>query len=55
MAYRVGLDVGTASIALAAVELDKNREPVSIIYHANRIFAEPLDPGKKKGATGEPK
>lgn len=55
MAYRVGLDVGTSSIALAAVALDDNSEPVSIIYHADRIFPEPLDPGKKKGATGEPK
>lgn len=55
MAYRVGLDVGTSSVALAAVELDSNSKPVSIIYHADRIFAEPLEPGKKKGAPGEPK
>lgn len=55
MAYRVGLDLGTSSAALAAVGLDSNGDPVSVIYHADRIFAEPLDPGKKKGATGEPK
>lgn len=54
MAYRVGLDLGTSSVALAAAELNSNSEPVSVVYHANRIFAEPLDPGKK-GATGEPK
>lgn len=54
MAYRVGLDLGTSSVALAAVELDSNGEPASVIYHADRIFAEPLDPGKK-GGVGEPK
>ncbi len=54
MSYRVGLDLGTSSAALAAVALDGNGEPVSVIYHADRIFAEPLDPGKK-GGVGEPK
>jgi CRISPR-associated endonuclease Csn1 len=54
MAYRLGLDVGTASIALVAVSLDEQGQPEKIIYHSDRIFEEPLDPGKK-GAVGEPK
>jgi len=54
MAYRLGLDVGTASIALVAVRLDEEGQPAEIIYHADRIFEEPLDPGKK-GGVGEPK
>ena len=54
MAYRLGLDVGTASIALVAVSLDEQGQPEKITYHSDRIFEEPLDPGKK-GAVGEPK
>lgn len=54
MAYRLGLDVGTASIALVAARLDEEGQPAEIIYHADRIFEEPLDPGKK-GGVGEPK
>ncbi len=54
MAYRLGLDVGTASIALVAVSLDEQGQPEKIIYHSDRIFEEPLDPGKK-GGVGEPK
>ena len=47
MAYRLGLDVGTASLALVAVSLDAQGQPEKIIYHSGRIFEEPLDPGKK--------
>ena len=54
MAYRLGLDVGTASLALVAVSLDAQGQPEKIIYHSGRIFEEPLDPGKK-GSVGEPK
>ncbi len=54
MTYRLGLDVGTASIALVAVSLDERGQPAKIIYHSDRIFEEPLDPGKK-GGVGEPK
>ena len=54
MAYRLGLDVGTASIALVAVSLDEQGQPDKVIYHSDRIFEEPLDPGKK-GVVGEPK
>lgn len=54
MAYRLGLDLGTSSIGLVAVRLDGDGQPSEIIYHACRIFAEPLDPSKK-GGVGEPK
>lgn len=54
MTYRLGLDVGTASIALIAVRLDAKGNPAEIIYHSDRIFEEPLDPGKK-GGVGEAK
>lgn len=54
MAYRLALDLGTSSIGLVAVRLDGNVQPTEIIYHACRIFAEPLDPSKK-GGVGEPK
>lgn len=54
MAYRLALDLGTSSIGLVAVRLDGDRQPAEIIYHACRIFAEPLDPSKK-GGVGEPK
>lgn len=54
MAYRLALDVGTSSIGLVAVRLDVDRQPAEGVYHACRIFAEPLDPSKK-GGVGEPK
>lgn len=54
MAYRLALDVGTSSIGLAAVRLDVDRKPEEVVYHVDRIFAEPLDPSKK-GGVGEPK
>lgn len=56
MKYRLGLDVGTASVGLVALELDeKNRRPVKAVYQSVRIFAEPLQPAKKGGGVGEPK
>ncbi len=54
MAYRLALDLGTSSIGLVAVRLDGDGQPVEVIYHSCRIFAEPLDPSKK-GGVGEPK
>lgn len=54
MSYRLALDLGTSSIGLVAVNLDKDRQPTEVRYHACRIFAEPLDPSKK-GGVGEPK
>lgn len=41
--YRLGLDVGTASVGAAAVSLDKDGQPVALIWHHVRIFSEPLE------------
>lgn len=54
MQYRLALDVGTASIGLAAYELNEEGEPVDIRYHTVRIFEEPLQPARKQ-AVGLPK
>ncbi len=44
--YRLGLDVGTASVGAAAVELNDANEPVNLAWHLVRIFNEPLEPGQ---------
>ncbi len=41
--YRLGLDVGTASVGAAAVSLDENGQPLDLIWHHVRIFNEPLE------------
>jgi len=51
--YRLGLDVGTASLGLVAYELDDQGRPVSIPYHSVRIFSEPLLPPAKGAGIGE--
>lgn len=43
MRYRVGLDVGTASLGLAAFSLDDNNNPIDLIWKHVRIFDEPLE------------
>ena len=43
MRYRVGLDVGTASLGLAAVSLDESNNPIDLIWKHVRIFDEPLE------------
>lgn len=43
MRYRVGLDVGTASLGVAAFSLNENNEPQALIWRAIRIFDEPLE------------
>ncbi|MDP3211937.1 type II CRISPR RNA-guided endonuclease Cas9 [Methylotenera sp.] len=43
MRYRVGLDVGTASLGVAAVSLDENNQPTDLIWKHVRIFDEPLE------------
>lgn len=50
MRYRLGLDVGTASLAVAAVSLDSDNQPQDLVWRAIRIFSEPLenDQGKLK-------
>jgi CRISPR-associated endonuclease Csn1 len=44
--YRLGLDVGTASVGAAAVELNDANEPVNLAWHLVRIFDEPLEKGQ---------
>ena len=51
--YRLGIDIGTASVACAAFAL-KDGAPTEIIHCACRIFEEPLQPAKG-GGMGEPK
>jgi len=46
MKYRLGLDVGTASVGVAAVSLDKGGQPDALIWHHVRIFNEPLENGQ---------
>ncbi len=58
MRYRLGIDLGTASIGLLALELDGNGDPKGALWHAVRIFPEPLESGKaglkpKKAARRE--
>lgn len=50
MRYRLGLDVGTASLGLAAVSLGADKQPQELVWRAIRIFSEPLenDQGKLK-------
>ena len=43
MKYRVGLDVGTASLGVAAVSLDANNNPMDLVWKHVRIFDEPLE------------
>jgi len=50
MRYRLGLDVGTASLAAAALSLDTENQPQDLVWRTIRIFSEPLenDQGKLK-------
>ena len=43
--YRIGLDVGTASVGVAAVSLSASNEPLDLIWHHVRVFDEPLEKG----------
>ncbi|HEY8354649.1 MAG TPA: HNH endonuclease domain-containing protein [Methylophilaceae bacterium] len=43
MRYRVGLDVGTASLGVAAFSLDEKNNPTDLIWKHVRIFSEPLE------------
>lgn len=45
MEYRLGLDVGTASLGVAAVELSPTGQPLKLVGHAVHIFNEPLENG----------
>lgn len=54
MKYRLGLDVGTASCGLVALELNAEGEPVKPAYNSLDIWSEPLQPAKS-GGVGQPK
>ncbi|MDO9205517.1 type II CRISPR RNA-guided endonuclease Cas9 [Methylotenera sp.] len=43
MRYRVGLDVGTASLGVAAFSLDESNNPLDLVWKHVRIFDEPLE------------
>jgi CRISPR-associated endonuclease Csn1 len=43
MRYRVGIDVGTASLGVAALSLDERGDPLDLVWSAVRIFNEPLE------------
>jgi len=47
--YRIGLDVGTASVGLVAVSLDEANAPKEVVYADLRIFSEPTLPAKGTG------
>ena len=51
--YRLGIDLGTSSIALGTVFLDETGEPLEIGGHV-LIFEEPLEPAKS-GGVGAPR
>jgi CRISPR-associated endonuclease Csn1 len=48
MRWRLGLDVGTASVGAVAIELDADGNEVGVPWHLVRIFQEP----NEKGQTG---
>lgn len=54
MAYRLALDVGTASLGLIALSLSEQMRPNDVVYSSLHIFSEPLLPAKA-GGVGEPK
>ena len=54
MAYRLALDVGTASLGLIALDLSDQLQPVELVHSSLNIFSEPLLPAKS-GGIGEPK
>jgi CRISPR-associated endonuclease Csn1 len=54
IAYRLALDVGTASLGLVALTLTDQNQPLDVAYSSIHIFSEPLLP-PKSGGIGEPK
>ncbi|MFZ5842683.1 MAG: type II CRISPR RNA-guided endonuclease Cas9 [Pseudomonadota bacterium] len=50
--YRLGIDLGTASVAVVALHLNEQKDPTDVLWHMDRLFSEPTE----KGTTGrEPK
>ena len=46
MRYRLGIDLGTASIGAVALKLNEQGIPLGAPWHAVRIFQEPLEKGQ---------
>lgn len=44
MNYRLGLDIGTSSVAIAAFRLNDQKEPCELIHLDEYIFGEPVEP-----------
>ncbi|HNN29660.1 MAG TPA: hypothetical protein PKL36_11530, partial [Agitococcus sp.] len=44
MTYRLGLDIGTSSVALAAISLDEQQQFQQLVYLDEYIFGEPIEP-----------
>lgn len=44
MRYRLGLDLGTASVGAAAFSMDEQGNPLELVWHYERLFSEPLVP-----------
>ena len=49
MGYRLGIDLGTASVGLVCITLDENKQPADIDYHCVHIFQEPVEPATAGG------
>ena len=49
MIYRMGIDLGTASIGLVCLELNQAKQPISIPFHIVNIFQEPVEPAVAGG------
>ena len=49
MTYRMGIDLGTASVGLVCLDLDQAKQPISVPYHTVNIFQEPVEPAKAGG------
>ncbi|MCG9026077.1 type II CRISPR RNA-guided endonuclease Cas9 [Laribacter hongkongensis] len=47
MAYKIGVDLGTASIGACVISLNEKQVPASIPHHGVRIFSEPVERGQK--------
>ncbi len=53
MGYRLGIDLGTASVGLVCVTLTAEKQPANIAYHCAHIFQEPVEPST--GGVGSTK
>jgi len=49
MSYRLGIDLGTASVGLSCITLNADTQPTNIAYHCAHIFPEPVEPATAGG------